>query len=480
MSYQFRTKPFEHQRTVFEHSCEMKAFAGFWEQGTGKTKFALDTAANLFYENEIDGLLVIAPNAVHRGWLDEDALLRHFPEDLLEQTRGASFITDRKDTQRHKRAISELLAYKGPHVLTMSYSGFMTKMGKKVAWDMLRTRRVMMVLDESAEIKNPGAKRTISMVAAGRYPAYKRILDGTPVGNSPFDVYSQIRFLDSEFWKQHAIGTAGAFRHTFGVYAETQDGIKFPTGNYKHLDVLHKWIQPISSRVLKKDVLDLPPKLYTKVRFDMTAEQERIYKDLKEEYRTLLASGEEVTAELTIVRQLRLQQVACGYLPTDSIEEPVHLIGDRNPRLEALCELLDFVPHPAIVWARFQLDLDQIMKRLGNRAVRFDGKVDSDGKELAKRRFKAGDVQFFVANPAVGGVGLTLNEAKSMFYYSNSFKLRERLQSEDRNHRIGQDTSVNITDIIANDSIDDHIVKTLRKRHEVACEVTGDQVLSWL
>ena len=485
MSYQFRTKPFTHQREVFERSHDMKAFAGFWEQGTGKTKFALDTGANLFQEGEIDAMLVVAPNAVHREWLGPDALLKHFPEDLLEQTKGVSFLSDKATTKYHQKAIAEFLATRDqPHVLTMSYSGFMTKRGKKVAWDLLRTRRVLMVLDESTEIKTPGAKRTLSMVAAGRYPAYKRILDGTPVSNSPFDVYAPIRFLDPDYWKRHAIGTAGAFRHTFGVYAQTRDGDMFPTGDYKNLHVLHEWIQPISSRVLKKDVLDLPPKMYSTVRFDMTAEQRRIYDELKREYRTVLESGEEVTAELTIVRQLRLQQVACGYLPTPIEEgqsaQPVHLIGDRNPRLDTLIELLDFVPHPAIVWARFQLDIDQIMKRLGDRAVRLDGKVDSDGRERAKARFRAGDVQFLISNPAVGGVGLTLNEAKSMFYYSNNFKLRERLQSEDRNHRIGQDVSVGITDLIANDTIDDHIVKSLRKKYEVACEVTGDQVLEWL
>lgn len=485
MSYQFRTEPFAHQREVFERSNAMTAFAGFWEQGTGKTKFALDTAANLFKEGEIDGMLVIAPGAVHREWLGEDALLKHFPEDLLEQTRGFSFLSEKAATNWHAAAVKDLLGSRDqPHVMTMSYSGFMTKRGKKAAWDMLRTRRVLMVLDESTEIKSPGAKRTISMVAAGRYPAYKRILDGTPVSNSPFDVYAPIRFLDSQYWKRHAIGTAGAFRHTFGVYAQTKAGDEFPTGDYKNLDVLHEWIQPISSRVLKKDVLDLPPKVYNTVRFDMTGEQRRIYDELKKDYRTILESGEEITAELTIVRQLRLQQVACGYIPTPIEEgqsaQPVHLIGNRNPRLETLVELLDFTPHPAIVWARFQLDIDQIMKRLGNRAVRLDGRVDPEGRETAKARFRAGDAQFLISNPAVGGVGLTLNQAKSMFYYSNNFKLRERLQSEDRNHRIGQDVSVGITDLIANETIDDHIVKSLRRKYEVACEVTGDEVLSWL
>lgn len=479
MSYKFATKPFSHQKSVFEASREMPAFAVFWEQGTGKTKLAIDQAAYLFQEGEIDGVFVVAPNAVHRGWISADELGKHCPGEVLERSVACSFQSEKKGTQWHRKMIREFFEDDGFKWLTISYSGFMTKEGKKVAWDYLRNNRILMVLDESANIKNPDAKRTKSMIAAGAYPAYKRILDGTPVGNSAFDTYAQIRFLDPGFWKQHGINTSQMFKHYFGIWSETKEGRPFPVG-YQNLHLMREWLKPISSRVLKKDVLDLPPKLYKKVRFELTPEQRRIYEQLETEYRAVLASGEEITAELTIVRQLRLQQVACGYLPTEDVDEPVHMIGKRNPRMDVMCELLENLPHPAIIWARFRLDIDQLMERLGERAVRFDGSVGGDDREVAKAKFNAGDYQFFVANTAVGGAGLTLNTAKSMFYYSNSFSVRERKQSEDRNHRIGQDTSVLVTDLIAENTVDEHIVDSLRKNHEVACEVTGDEVLEWL
>jgi len=479
MNYEFRSKPFQHQLKFFEQTKEDKIHATLWEQGTGKTKFTIDTAAYLFQEDEIDAVFVVAPNAVHRGWLADDELGVHCPEELLGRSNILSFQSEKKGTQWHRRAVRDFFEASGPKWMTMSYNGFMTDVGKKTAWDYLRNHRVLMVLDESSNIKNPDAKRTKSMIAAGAYPAYKRILDGTPVGNSAFDTYAQFRFLDPKFWKAHGINSSQMFKHFFGIWSETKEGKPFPVG-YQNLPLMREWISPVSSRVLKKDVLDLPPKLYKKVRFPMTGEQQKLYDQLEKEFRAVLSTGEELTAELSIVRQLRLQQVTCGYLPTEDGNEPVHMIGKRNPRMDVMCELLETLPHQAIIWARFVLDIDQLMDRLGGRAVRFDGSVSPDDREVAKARFKNGDYQFFVSNTQVGGAGLTLNTAKSMFYYSNSFKLRDRKQSEDRNHRIGQDVSVLVTDLIAENTIDEHIVDSLRKNHEVACEVTGDEVLEWL
>jgi SNF2 family DNA or RNA helicase len=481
MTYEYKTEPFDHQRKDFELTRELTSWAQFHEQGTGKSKITIDTAAYMYEAGEINGMLIIAPNAVHQNWRTEE-LPAHLPDRVAESTMAISFLNAKKKTLWHKRELKELLAYKGGFkVLTMPYSGFMTKEGKELAWEMMK-QGILMVCDESGEIKTPGAKRTRSMIAAGKYPAYKRILDGTPTAQSPFDVYAPLRFLDKDYWKQYRIPTFQAFKHRFGTFMGAPNGGEFCTG-YVNLDELHEWLQPISSRVLKEDVLDLPPRLYSKARFEMTPEQTRIYDMIKDEYRAEI-NGMEWEADLAIVRQLRLQQVTCGYLPTPEeageFAEPYQLIGETNPRLELLMELLEHTPHQAIIWARFRMDIDQIMDRLGTTAVRLDGSVDEDGREEAKRKFKAGEAQWMVANAAVGGTGLTLNHAKSMFFYSNSFVPRHRLQAEDRNHRIGQDTSVLVTDLMASQSIDYHIVNSLRRKRAVSAETLGDRQSEWL
>ena len=483
MNDRFKTKPFDHQLEWLDKTVEMKAFAGFWEQGTGKTKFIIDTAAALWRAGEIDALFVLAPNGVHRNWLT-DEIPAHMPDEIAERMRAFSYITNRSATKKHRKQLDYLFAHPdGLKILTMSYNGMMTNGGKQVAWEMLKNNRTLYVCDESGAIKSPGAKTTYRVVASGRYATYTRILDGTPVSNAPFDVYAPIRFLERDYWKQFDVGDHLTFKHTFGRFKEIPGTNQRFCIGYRQLEKLNRWITPISSRILKKDVVDLPPQLYSVRRFDMIPEQRRHYEELQTTYRTKLRNGEILDASLTIVRMLRLQQIASGYLPTEEgVEEPCYLINeDRNPRMDVLKEIVEYLPHQFLIWARFRMDIDLIIKALGHdKVARYDGALDGDQREESKRRFKDGDVQGMVLNPAVGGQGHTFNEAKTMIYYTNSFKLRERLQSEARNHRIGQDESTNIIDILANSTIDLHIRRSLRNKKEVSDVVLGDEHTGWL
>jgi hypothetical protein len=475
----FKTDPFSHQLRELDRSLGMEAYAGLWEQGTGKSKFIIDTAAHLFRAGEINAVFVLAPNGVHRNWIT-DELPAHMPDDVMEQTCAVHYLGGRIGTKWHRQEVGALFRHTGLKFLTMSYNSLMTDKGRKTAWQMLKDNRVLYVGDESGSFKTSGAKTTKRVVASGKYARFRRILDGTPVSNSPFDVYSPFMFLDDKFWKRHRIGTAQVFKHRFGVFRQIPGTRQQFVVGYQDLDTLFDWIQPISSRILKEDVLDLPPKLYNRMTFDMAPEQQRLYDQLRDEYRTELKNGAQITAALTIVRMLRLHQITSGYLPTEDESEPIYTICDKNPRLEALRGWADRLPHQGIIWARFRLDIDLIMTALGDKAVRYDGAVSGDDRERNKRAFKSGDRQFFVANTSVGGTGLTLTEAKSMMYYNNDFKLRNRLQSEDRFHRIGQDCSVLITDVLANGTIDFQIRDSLRRKKEVSDLVLGDEAREWL
>jgi SNF2 family DNA or RNA helicase len=185
-----------------------------------------------------------------------------------------------------------------------------------------------------------------------------------------------------------------------------------------------------------------------------------------------------VTAPMAMVRLLRLQQITCGFVPTD--DDELEEFEGKNPRLDLLEEICDGLGHSAIIWARFRRDIDLIMQRLGDRAVRYDGSTSDDDRAKAKERFQAGEVQFFVGNPAAAGTGLTLHKAKTVIYASNSFKLTDRLQSEDRAHRIGQDNQVVYIDLIAPGTVDEHIVRALRDKRDIAGILTGDQLKEWM
>lgn len=569
--FTFKTAPFTHQREEWERSRELEARAIFWEQGTGKSKLVIDTAAWLYLLGRIDAVAVVAPNGVHRNWV-ENEIPDHLPDAVMARARAFHFQSPRADTKWHKQAVRSLLHFPGLAWFTISYEAFVTAAGKRALIDFFDKRRVLYVLDEGHYIKTPQADRTKSILKSAKYAPYRRLLTGTPIAQGPFDAWSEIKFLVEDYWDRHELSTFTEFKTHFGVFKKVRNAnVKSffnpktnrwekagPDGalvdvlvGYRNLPELNELLKPIASRVTKDEVLDLPPKLYAKRYFTMTPEQQKLYKQIRDEYIAWLETGEAldaaaqtaepragscptcgdrreievdgfiypcgdcgdpesslqdgttpVFAELAITRLLRLQQITCGYLPTDDEQEPVYVIPGANRRLQGLCDDIETRQHKTIVWARFQLDITMIMEELrkrGIRAVRYDGLVSDDARAEAKALFQGErpvyergqmigrvpvppeeQAQVFVGNPAAGATGLTLTAAKHVDYYSNSFKLIDRLQSEDRAHRIGQENQVLYTDWVAEDSVDVKIVEALRSKFNVASQITGDRLKDWL
>lgn len=260
--------------------------------------------------------------------------------------------------------------------------------------------------------------------------------------------------------------------------------IEIPVG-YRELDKLHAMIQPLSKRLTKEQAgLNLPPKLYQKLVFEMTPEQRSVYERLRKEYMVELDGGTLVTAPMAMVRILRLQQVACGYLPNpdDPEAEPILVPRGENPRLAAFLDWLEDVgTQQMIVWCRFTHDVDIICRELGPaRCVRFDGKVGERDRAIALDLFRSGKRQACVAKASSMGMGLTLVNSALSFYYSNNFSMIERLQSEDRQHRPGQHNPVTYVDLVADRTVDGKILKRLQAKKAIADELIGDEYREWL
>jgi SNF2 family DNA or RNA helicase len=314
VSYIPHTKPFDHQLTVWEASRDLEAFAVFWEQGTGKSKLTIDTIGHLYTEGKVDAVIVVAPNGVHRNWVT-DELPTHMPPSI--DYLAHAYKAERPMTKRQQAALDALLGHLGLMVLTISYDAWVTEFGKKLVWKVMKRRKVMLVLDESHRIKTPTTERTRSILAGGKHAPFRRVLSGTPVTNGPFDIYTQVAFVDPGFWRRELdIGSYGAFKAHFGIWEKGWNnavGKEFDLlVGYKNLEELAAAIKLISSRVTKDDVLDLPPKLYTKRYYEMSHTQRRVYDALEGEFSAWLDGGELVTAPLAITRMLRLQQVLCG------------------------------------------------------------------------------------------------------------------------------------------------------------------------
>lgn len=494
MSITFKTSPFKHQKEEFDTHKDSPAWGLLWEPGCGKTWPVLNEAAYLEDCNEIDGLMVLAPNGVHRNWT-VDQIPQHVPEELQERSKTFLWQTSKANTKWHQAAAQEVLDHKDFAMVSMSYDAVMTAKGKSFWKAFLDSRRCMYALDESPRIKTPGSKRSMRIAGSSKAAPYRRILTGTIVDDKPFDVYNQIRFLDPDAWREVGCSDFNAFKNTFGIWRK-QTTMRFDkrTGkmkeyefpslvSFRNMELLQSIVAKYGSRLLKEDVLDLPPKLYSKRYFDMTPAQWRAYKDIQTEFYTVLDSGDMVAAELVITRMLRLQQITSGYLPSEDEDADLVPICKPNPRLKLLVECVEDAGHQVIVWAKYQQDITSIMEALkdaGISAVRYDGQCNETQMGEAVDTFKAGGAQVFVGNPAKGSEGITLTCAKTMIYYNVTYRLSQRIQSEDRFHRIGQDVPVHIIDLVATDTVDSAIIDSLIRKYELASFVQGDKIREWI
>jgi hypothetical protein len=463
----FKTQPFDHQRKAFYMSRDKEAFALLMEQGTGKTKVIIDNAAYLYGQGKISALVVIAPNGVHRNWLNKE-IPQHMPEWC--QYKSVHYYAGM--TKQWKEYFEDTMGAQDVlRVFAFNVEGFVSDKAVNLMKRILLANDVLLVVDESSRIKRPGAKRTKTITNFAKQAKYRRIMTGTPVTKGPEDVYSQFKFLDPYILGYDSFYSFRARYCVMGGFENKQ------IVSYQNVDELTQNIEGHSFRVLKKDCLDLPEKIYQREYVELSPKQRKLYEQLRKEFVTELGD-ETLTASEAITRMLRLQQILCGWFPT---EEKVVPIDDKNPRMEALKELLANIQSKVIIWARFKADLRAIQDMLGDSAVAYHGDISNDDRAMAVKHFQEDDrIRYFIGQPQSGGIGLTLTAADYAIYYSNSFDLETRLQSEDRCHRIGTTNNVTYIDLEAPKTIDTKIIKALREKKNLADVVTKDPMSMFL
>lgn len=468
--------PLPHQAQAFMAACERQAFAHFMEQGTGKTYVALAEAEHLWNADKITALVVIAPNGVHRNWLTEEVpkFLSVPHRDLTwRATDSKAFAAELSSFTRHASSEECLL------ILAFNVEAFSMKGSKAEVFlrAFMRAQPTLLVLDESSTIKNPTAQRTKHLLKLSKEAPYRRILTGTPVTQSPFNLYAQFKFLGDDLL---GFTNFSAFKSHYGVWRERI--LNQPDGapaqrfqelvRYRRLDDLRERVAPHSFRVTKAEAAPhLPEKTYLRRPVTLTPVQRRLYNLAK---RSALDAIECTDGTLTLThaltRMTRLAQMCGGFVQWDEAKEPAPIEGP-NPKLQALQSLLEDLPEEVkvVIWARYVPELKAIKALLGATAELFTGEVASDDRMAALQRFRSErSVQYLVANPKIGKWGFTLTEASHVIYFSNDFSAESRWQSEDRVHRIGQSLPVTIHDIVATETLDERILHELRDRRDVA------------
>jgi SNF2 family DNA or RNA helicase len=471
--YPYKTKPYEHQREALNESAEKTQWAYFMEMGTGKTKVTIDNIGYLSFKGKINAVLVIAPKSVYTIW--ESEIETHMPKAIKYKIFKWN-IDKPKDYEK-------LNKYEHLRIFLINVEALSTKRGFDGCVDFLSKNKLnFVVLDESTTIKNKSAKRTKNILGLRKLSHIRRILTGSPITKSPLDLFTQCQFLSPELL---GFSSYLAFRNR---YAEMTD---IPVGSgrfisvpkyYKRLEELEMKLKQFATRIRKDQCLDLKPKVRQKRYIELEGESKNIYNRLRT---SALAIVEDSTISFSnkLTEIIKLHQVCNGFTKDDDGKMlPLH-----DQKIKALHEIIDESDGKIIIWANYLWNIHQIIHSLKSRygdqsVVSIFGEVGVEDRKKAVELFQNdSNVRFFVGNPTTGGFGLTLTACNTVVYFSNNYNLEVRMQSEDRAHRMGQTGSVVYVDIVAKNTLDEAIMKSLVNKGQVAAKTLGEEDLkSWL
>ena len=477
MDYKFKTKPYAHQIKALEESWNKIYYAYFMEMGTGKSKVLIDNISMLYDNGKINGVLIVAPKGVVKNWYESE-----IPTHLVDHIDHKTVLWQPLITKAQTKKLDSLFETgEDLHILIMNVEALSTKKGVDFATKFLFSHRALMAIDESTTIKNPEAKRTKSICQLGLATKYNRILTGSPVTKSPLDLYKQCDFLMPELLGHSSYYS---FRTRYAVMRTANFGgrsVQIVVG-YRNLDELSEKLKEFSYRVLKDECLDLPKKTFMKRTINLTPDQSKAYSQMKE---LALASvnGKTATTATVLTQLMRMQQITCGNFVADD-GTTVDLETNRLPEL---MNVLDEVEGKVVIWAHFQRDVNRIIevisKKYGeNSFVDYYGLTPQEDRQKNIKKFQdpRSPVRFFIGTTQTGGYGITLTAASTMIYYSNGYDLEKRQQSEARIDRIGQTKPMTYIDIICEDTVDDRIVKALKKKVDIASQIMGEELKDWI
>lgn len=486
----FKMPPREHQKIALLLARDLPYFAYLMDQGTGKTKTLIDDAAHQFRMKRIEVLLVIAPNSVKDNWVnytdEDDQIRKHMPPDVPYVAAQWVSNPNADEKKRWAQFEKDVFTHRGKKliVLVVNIEALIVDRIFDYLMKFVETFKTMIAIDESTRIKTISAKRTKAAFKIRKPCPVARIMSGTPIIKSPLDAFAQFGFLDPDIL---GYGSFYAFRNRYAVMGgfEQRQVIM-----YKNMDELSEKIASISYRVTKEECLDLPPQTWQKRRITMTKEQMRCYNDMREkllvEFKTT-----KVRAEIALTQLMRFQEITGGYLPQID-EETGETVGhveivkpQHNPKFqEAISLIEESGDQQIIVWSRFKAEIAgfrSLLEKEGIKYLEFHGDIKPRDRTENKNKFQRDkSYKVLLGNPQAGGIGIDLFAASVVIYLSNSFDTEQRVQSEDRAHRIGTTLPVTYYDLICPATVDVHIVGTLRRNKKISDEVMKDGISSWL
>ncbi len=457
------SKPlWQHQLDAIALANNLPEFALFFDMGTGKTRTTIEILRHKYnLSDQILKTLILCPLIVTQNWPAEFLKFSKIPEHEVCVLNGTQ-------TKR-----LELLEKSRAHIFIMNYEGLLMEplFSKLISWGV-----EILVCDESQKLKNITAKRTKKAILLAEKTSHRYLLSGTPILNSPMDIFSQYRILDNgkTFGKNFYIFRGQYFYDkNSGMPAQKH----FPDWKIKSgaVDSMNKLIYTKAMRVKKEDCLDLPPLVKQTILTELAPTQQRLYAQMKKDFITFvqnMGKMEASVATLAITKALRLLQIVSGFIKTEDGNEIT--LAD-TPKLAALKELLEELApnHKVLVWAVFKenyVQIKRICEEAGIGYVEVHGGISEKQKFEAVENFNQDEkLRVFIGHPGSGGIGINLVAASYSIFYSRNFSLEQDVQAEARNYRGGSEIHTKVTriDLVVKDTIDELVQISLANKVEI-------------
>ena len=484
----FKTPPWDHQLREFELGVELRARALLWQMRTGKSKFCIDTASHLFRAGLIDAVLIFAPNGVHANWVE-----REVPKHLWDGIPVNSFawrtrVAGVKYAERlskadreiwetihadwHAEVATSITSRSELAVFSFNSESMIREDVRRLIKRLIRERQLLVIWDESSDFRTPGSSRSRMARSIAPRVAFRRILDGTPLHNSPLHAFAQFELLE-----RGALGfmTYKDFEDHFAEFVRERNRRTKKYYRvlkaYKNLDELRDSIAPFSSVVLRSDCSDLPALERRPVHIPLSPEQERVYREVEKSIRIEIEQGEIVSLRAQTSRLQKLQQVVGGWLIDK--EKVKHKIPGVNPRLEACSKEVYLASGKVLVFCQFRHEIEEVAARLradGYGVMTYYGGSTDDEKARVRNEFPTNEDKVVVAQPQSAGRGLEI-PADLLMWYSHTWNGIIREQASERATVMGG-ANVNLVDLIS-PRVDPYILDTVARNVNIADDIAG-------
>ena len=458
-----------HQKAAVTKALPVLKREGFFgllmDMGTGKTITTIDIVERLARDGLVDCFVIVVPAIGTDTWMKEVPKAGDFPTLPLE------WDGQKASTQKYQKLFASVLGQFPIYIVNVEAFSSDNRHLRE-ALDRLFQKKVFLTLDESSVIKSSVAIRTKSLIKLAQRAKFRTILTGTEISGHLSDLFTQFEFLSKGFWKRACgITTSFIFQKVFEIVVKgyRNDGATFDdVVKYedmtdvqkkiydRNLSEVYRIIDPYVYRIRKEECYDLPPKIYTKIEFDLSKKERTVYDEMKEELMTIL-DDEVYTSPNQAVAFLRSRMITGGWLSKDA--GPVEEVPSK---VRALLQHVELHDRQAIIGCSFTHEVDFIAKALSKYGAvsKFYGS-NTATRDQDKQDFIEGKTRFFVCNVSAASKSLNLQHCDLVYRFTRTLSPIDESQFEDRVYRDGQTRSPQYIDLVATKSVDTRVANII-------------------